>query len=95
MSVQDIIQVIRTWKRVYNTLSEESFIQYVLLFENKGSVMGSSNPHPHGQVWATEHIPEEPDKEFRQMTQHYKENHSCLLCDYVKEEMEKKSRIVQ
>lgn len=46
--------------------------------------MGCSNPHPHGQVWATESVPEEPAKEIESMIKYAQENNGdCLLCDYV------------
>jgi UDPglucose--hexose-1-phosphate uridylyltransferase len=51
--------------------------------------MGCSNPHPHGQVWATEHIPEEPSKELENMVNYKLKNGTCLLCDYCKLETTK------
>ena len=38
-------------------------LRYVQIFENRGAMMGASNPHPHGQIWSTEHIPDEPAQE--------------------------------
>ena len=56
--------VIATWTEQTAELGAKDFIQYVQVFENKGAMMGCSNPHPHSQVWATEHIPNEPAKEL-------------------------------
>lgn len=56
--------------------------------------MGCSNPHPHGQVWATQDIPQEPAAELASLSKYKESNHSCLLCDLVQVEMKVKSRIV-
>jgi UDPglucose--hexose-1-phosphate uridylyltransferase len=57
-------------------------------------MMGCSNPHPHGQIWASENIPGEPAKELTNQVKYLAENKSCLLCDYLKIEVEAKERIV-
>jgi UDPglucose--hexose-1-phosphate uridylyltransferase len=92
MPPQAIVAVINTWIDVYNSLIPP--LQYVQIFENKGQAMGCSNPHPHCQVWATNHIPHEPLTEFRSQFQYWKTHHSCMLCDYVELEIRKKERIV-
>ncbi len=63
MALNEIEEVVKTWKREYSELGKLSFINYVQIFENKGEIMGCSNPHPHGQIWAQESIPNEPVKE--------------------------------
>lgn len=69
--------------------------RYMQIFENKGATMGCSNPHPHGQIWTTSSLPEEPSKELSQMLKYCKEhNGSHMLEDYALLEMEKKERIV-
>ncbi|KAJ3410495.1 hypothetical protein HDV05_003685 [Chytridiales sp. JEL 0842] len=90
MSLSEIESVIGEWVRVHDEIENQSgFVGYVQIFENKGSVMGCSNPHPHGQVWATEDVPEEPSKELHSLAA-YKSTHpdSCLLCDYTKAEIQ-------
>ncbi|RUS14987.1 galactose-1-phosphate uridylyltransferase [Endogone sp. FLAS-F59071] len=86
MAESAIIPVVQTWTEAYKELAEVSYINYVQIFENKGSVMGCSNPHPHGQIWSIESIPEEPSKEIRAMRQYRMDKGSCLLCDYAKTE---------
>lgn len=100
-SVSEILEVINTWKKTFISLSNLEFVNHVLIFENKGASMGCSNPHPHGQVfiylqqvWATEHVPEEPQKEIDNMIKYKEKNNTCMLCDYVKMEQEKRDRIV-
>lgn len=94
LSKKEVMDVINTWTEIYQKLAQDPTIAYVQLFENKGAAMGCSNPHPHGQVWATSFIPQEPAKEIDNMQVYYAKKGSCLLCDYVKQELEKKERIV-
>ncbi|OAA66490.1 galactose-1-phosphate uridylyltransferase [Niveomyces insectorum RCEF 264] len=70
-------------------------LRYMQIFENKGSAMGCSNPHPHCQIWTTSSLPQEPQDELRHMSQ-YRAAHGGrhLLGDYVQLELEKKERIV-
>jgi UDPglucose--hexose-1-phosphate uridylyltransferase len=94
MKQKEIEAVIRTWKSQYQEIGAMDYIEYVQIFENKGSIMGCSNPHPHCQIWSSSFIPEEPAKEILTMT-NYKEKHgSCLLCDYVTLEQKIGTRIV-
>jgi UDPglucose--hexose-1-phosphate uridylyltransferase len=57
-------------------------------------MMGASNPHPHCQIWATEHLPNEPRKELAAQERYTAQNGNCLLCDYLQEEKEAGERIV-
>ncbi|KAM0718473.1 hypothetical protein Q7P37_005543 [Cladosporium fusiforme] len=69
--------------------------RYMQIFENKGAAMGCSNPHPHGQVWTTTSLPEEPGMELQNMQQYRREHHDChMLEDYAKLESEKGERTV-
>jgi UDPglucose--hexose-1-phosphate uridylyltransferase len=86
MKVAEVCDVIRAWTAQTKALSEQAGIQYVQVFENKGAMMGCSNPHPHSQVWATAHIPNEPAKEFASQTEYYQAHSSPLLADYLAEE---------
>lgn len=94
MTVNEIIPVINTWAEQTAKLGNEPFIQYVQIFENKGAAMGSSQPHPHSQIWATGHIPDEPAIETEQQLLYLKTHNSCLLCDYLKQEQIEQERIV-
>jgi UDPglucose--hexose-1-phosphate uridylyltransferase len=93
MSPSAIISVLETWINLYSSLQSSPFA-YVSIFENKGLAMGSSNPHPHSQVWATSHIPHQALVEFHSLS-HYRQTYkSCMLCDYVESEIQRKERIV-
>ncbi len=91
---EEIIKVIKTWQYEYASLGKKSIINYVQIFENKGEIMGCSNPHPHGQIWAQEAIPNDPAKEQRNQLKYYNDNKKTLLSDYVKLEQQKQERIV-
>ncbi len=90
----EIVTVIKTWQDEYSTLASKSFIKYVQIFENKGEIMGCSNPHPHGQIWAQETIPNEPAKEQINQLKYFNEKKKTLLSDYINLEMQKQERIV-
>ena len=86
--------VLDTWAGQSADLGRHDFIHYVQVFENKGEVMGASNPHPHSQVWASGHIPNEPSKELATQTQYFHEYRRTLLQDVVAEEHKRKERIL-
>ncbi len=86
--------VVKAWVEQSRLLGEKSFIKYVQVFENKGAMMGASNPHPHSQVWATAHIPNEPGKELGCQDDYLNSHQSCLLCDYLSEEKKQNERVV-
>ncbi|PRP77936.1 galactose-1-phosphate uridylyltransferase [Planoprotostelium fungivorum] len=94
MEAKDIVKVVDTWRDQYEQLSKSSDIQYVLIFENRGEMMGCSNPHPHCQIWSSSYVPQDPKTELTSFSEYETKNHSCLLCDYVKMELEKKVRVV-
>ena len=94
MSVQEILAVVNVWGQQYNELGALEEINYVQIFENKGEMMGCSNPHPHGQIWAQATIPEEPAKELVQQKLYYEKHGRTLLSDYLSKELQQKERIV-
>jgi galactose-1-phosphate uridylyltransferase (family 1) len=86
--------VVDVWAREYQEHGAIPAINHVRIFENKGELMGCSNPHPHGQIWAQHSIPAEPAKEIFRMQEHLRAHHSCLLCDYLALELKEQERIV-
>jgi UDPglucose--hexose-1-phosphate uridylyltransferase len=94
MELPDIRKVVDAWTAEYEALGGEPELRYVQIFENRGAMMGASNPHPHGQIWATEHVPDEPALETASLKAYLAEKQSCLLCDYLKVETEEGSRVV-
>lgn len=94
MEVSEIENVIKTWKEEYINLGSKDYINYVQIFENKGSVMGCSNPHPHGQIWAQSSLPTQVEKTQKSLQAYYEKNKISLLEDYVNQELELQERIV-
>jgi len=90
----EIVKVIITWQEEYSSLGSKPFINYVQIFENKGEIMGCSNPHPHGQIWAQENIPNEPAKEQLNQLKYFSGENKTLLNDYLNLEIQKKERVV-
>jgi UDPglucose--hexose-1-phosphate uridylyltransferase len=94
MEPSAIEKVITVWQKEFATLASDKRINHVQIFENKGAMMGNSNPHPHGQIWAQESVPRESMKELRQFRRHYAKNKRSLLSDYLKAELRLDERIV-
>lgn len=94
MSVDDIDPVVRTWLGQFRELGDLDTIHYVQIFENRGAMMGASNPHPHCQIWATASIPQEPAKELVAQQAYWKAHSQCLLCDYLELEQRQQVRVV-
>lgn len=94
MEVGDIERVVRVWQKEYNELGSLPEINYVQIFENKGEIMGCSNPHPHGQIWSSRSIPDEIGKE--QTTQHsyFNKTKRSLLGDYIRQELKTNERVI-
>jgi UDPglucose--hexose-1-phosphate uridylyltransferase len=94
MTVEEIEPVVHTWIGQSRELGGLDSIQYVQIFENRGAMMGASNPHPHCQVWATGSIPDAPAKELARQTAYLKMHNRCLLCDYMALEQKLSIRMV-
>jgi len=94
MDNTQIRKVVDLWVSEYAELGARDYVNYVQVFENKGEIMGCSNPHPHGQIWAQQTIPDEPAKELQQQTNYYDKHGNTLLSDYLKLELDKGDRII-
>jgi UDPglucose--hexose-1-phosphate uridylyltransferase len=94
MDPKDIEKVVFAWQKEYTELGNNEVINYVQIFENKGAVMGCSNPHPHGQIWSQTTLPNEVDKKDKHQLAYYSKNKRSLLGDYLTQELEKKERII-
>jgi len=94
MEVPAIKKVVDLWQEQYLDLGSKDFIKNVQIFENKGGIMGCSNPHPHGQIWAQSSIPQEMVKKSEQQKLYWDKNQKSLLGTYLKEELENKERIL-
>ncbi len=90
----NIVKVIETWQDQYQELSANSNINHIQIFENKGAIMGCSNPHPHGQIWAQASIPQETLKKSIQQKKHWEQKKQSLLSRYLSQELEIGERII-
>jgi UDPglucose--hexose-1-phosphate uridylyltransferase len=93
MTLDAIGTVVDTWTDQYTELGAVDWVNHVLIFENRGAMMGASNPHPHGQIWANQRLPNEPARELHQQRA-YAQRGGCLLCDYLAVEVKEGERIV-
>ena len=93
MPAEAIRTVVDTWVDQYLELGSLDWVRHVQIFENRGAMMGASNPHPHGQIWANERLPNEPAKELAQQRARA-DSGGCLLCDYLEVELDDGERIV-
>lgn len=94
MSVTKIERVVRLWRGETSRLEADPHIGAVQIFENRGAMMGASNPHPHCQIWATHSEPNETVKESARQRDYFASRGRCLLCDYLALELEAGERIV-
>jgi UDPglucose--hexose-1-phosphate uridylyltransferase len=94
MSPAEIRLVVDLWTAQYQELGSRSSVNYVQIFENRGAMMGASNPHPHCQIWANASLPNVPERELSSFESYSDEKQSCLLCDYLRLELSKNERVV-
>jgi len=94
MAVADIRKVVDVWAEQYTELGAREDIAYVQVFENRGAMMGASNPHPHGQIWASRSVPNEVVAEIAGQRLYLNEHGCCLLCAYRDMESRLAERVV-
>ena len=95
MAVSDIARVVDIWTEQFRELGGIEWVKHVQIFENRGLMMGASNPHPHGQIWANAMLPNQPERELESFRHHAKvHGGNCLLCDYIAQERASKERLV-
>ncbi len=94
LSRVEICGVIDAWADEFVEASLHEHIKYVLIFESRGEVMGVASAHPHSQVWLNESIPTVPALETAKQKEYSQRTRSCLLCDYVKLELQMQSRVI-
>ncbi len=94
MTPAEIRRVVDAWTGEYEELSGLDWIEYVQIFENRGAMMGASNPHPHCQIWSTDFVPDELAAETAAQAEHLARSGRCLLCDTVETERTAGERII-
>jgi UDPglucose--hexose-1-phosphate uridylyltransferase len=94
MTTAEIVPVVETWAHEVEALGAENGVRYVQVFENKGAAMGCSNPHPHGQIWASHHVPTIPRRKLAAQREYLQAHGSDLLGDYLAQELALGERLV-
>lgn len=94
MTREQVRPIIDTWVDEYLSLGAHDFINHIQIFENRGLIMGCSNPHPHGQIWAGSTIPNLSARELEQQQRYLDKHGSCLLCTYLARELSSGERIL-
>jgi UDPglucose--hexose-1-phosphate uridylyltransferase len=94
LSPAELRRVVDVWTEQYLELGARDDVAHVQLFENKGQMMGCSNPHPHGQVWAQSSVPREAALELQRQSEHHARYRRTLLGDYLALELARDERVV-
>ena len=95
LSQEGVDDVFGIWKEEFATLSGHEKIDNVLMFENKGKAIGVSNPHPHGQIYATGFVPRIVDRQRQSFSEYYRSHRTHLLADLLEHELTRGSRIIE
>ena len=91
---REAVGVVRAWRAQFAELDARRDLAYVLIFENRGEMMGASNPHPHGQIWTTSMVPDEVERELHSQQEYHAAHGRPLLIDYVHAELQTGDRVV-
>lgn len=94
LSLERFEDLIRVWRDRFEKLSEEDFIDYVYIFENRGREIGVSLDHPHGQIYAFPFIPPLARRSIKSAESHYKKKEECIFCRVLTKEREFEERII-
>lgn len=94
MSQAEVSCVVAMWTTQFRELERTGWVRHVQIFENRGALMGASNPHPHCQIWGVATLPNLPKKELAAQQEYLDTKQSCLLCDYLRLEVKQRERII-
>ncbi len=94
MKQKEVRQVVDAWTEQHRELAALPWVRHVQIFENRGELMGASNPHPHCQIWANGELPNFPGREQAALREYQQVHGTCLLCAYLRLELEDRERIV-
>ncbi len=94
MTSGELRAVVDMWIAEFQALQKLDWVRHVQIFENRGALMGASNPHPHCQIWANATVPNITARELESIRHYRDEKKSCLLCDYLQLELKRNERVV-
>ena len=94
MEPTEVRRVVEVWAEQCRELAAKPWVRYVQIFENRGAMMGASNPHPHCQIWANGATPNVPGRELASFEDHARLGKGCLLCRYLEIEVQNGTRVI-
>lgn len=94
LSVEQIAKLVAVWTERFEELSSYPYVQYVLIFENKGKEIGVTIPHPHGQIYAYPFLPPLIEREVLSAREYYERHQRCLFCAVMEQELHDGRRVV-
>ncbi len=94
LPVEHLTCLVRLWRHRFGELKATPGIRYVLIFENKGSVIGVTMPHPHGQIYAFPFVPPRLERELKAARSHTRRVRRCLYCDILRKERRDGRRLI-
>lgn len=94
LSLDHLTRLVRLWRKRFVELKTTPGIRYVLIFENKGAVIGVTMPHPHGQIYAFPFVPPRLNRELESARAHHRARGRCLFCDILRKERRQGERLV-
>jgi UDPglucose--hexose-1-phosphate uridylyltransferase len=94
LSVDHLVKLVRLWRRRFTELKRIPGIEYVLIFENKGAVIGVTMPHPHGQIYAFPYVPPRLKTELAAARSYQRRHQRCLYCEILRKERQSGQRLV-
>ncbi|GAJ13371.1 unnamed protein product, partial [marine sediment metagenome] len=95
LNIDNIVLILKTYRQRYLDLSKDKRIKYILIFKNYGINGGASLEHPHSQLIGTPIIPQRVKEELNGGKEYFDHNGRCIFCDYVKQEIESKKRLIK
>jgi len=94
LPIPHLVKLVGLWKRRFLEHKRNPALRYVLIFENRGEVIGVTMPHPHGQIYAFPYVPPRLEREIASARSHFRRKRRCLFCDVLREERKARKRIV-
>lgn len=94
LSVPHIKKLVDLWTERFEEISKDENIKYVFIFENRGSVVGVTMPHPHGQIYGYSVVPKKMELELESFKEHRAKTGNCLVCDMLEDETKAQKRII-
>lgn len=94
LSVEHIAKLVDLWVERFEAISADEKIKYVFIFENRGEMVGVTMPHPHGQIYGYSVLPKKIELELASANEYYAENHKCIFCEMLEQEIRAKQRII-